>query len=786
MESSMTIVSDGTFTFRQVFEEEIKTINKRRAASTATRPSVALEAFAQPRRNGEQEMRPNNESDLVGLALSGGGVRSAAFALGVLQALEETDVLNRCDYLSTVSGGGYIGSSLSAALQSTKGKFPFKSQLKQDETPSLQHLRDHSNYLFPRREYALLHDASIWVRGLVSNLVLILPFLLLGAALTLFINKTPSTLTQPNFFGWPVPNIFPYEYFVVTTYIGLLLLVIAILWGVARSFLRQDPTEIPSIWTTVVGTVVVGMLVVAFCELQPFILAAMFDPSKANTVVLRIKNWIHYLAAALTPFATIVAFLSQKIAEFIKSSTESSRKRDRLAGYAGTGVIYVAALFVPILLWATYLELSYWGLCTAQTKVSCAPSWLNELAHHLTISWFYALVAIILLVLSLFLSPNANSLHRLYRDRLSKAFLFVPTTTIGPKESLAPLRLRLGELSEEHAPYQLINSALNVQDSKIANRRGRNADFFIFSRNFIGSKATGYARTPDVEKVASDLDLGTAMAVSGAAASSEMGAATIKPLAPTLALLNVRLGYWLRNPNRVVRREGRNKLANFYFLAEMFGFLNEKRKSVYLTDGGHIDNTGIYELLRRRCKIIIVSDAEADSEMAFGSLNNTERYARIDLGVRIDLPWQQITNMSLQIGKSIDETGDCPKSEGPHCAIGEIEYPGNQWGVLVYIKSSLTGDENDYVFHYKKRHSAFPHETTLDQLFTEEQFEVYRALGFHAAYGVFAGQDSFAHRDPGKYSQVVDQLRLLDRVFPTSGRSGRSFVDRLTGLSVTA
>src|SRR5262249_1544026 len=159
---------------------------------------------------------------------------------------------------------------------------------------------------------------------------------------------------------------------------------------------------------------------------------------------------------------------------------------------------------------------------------------------------------------------------------------------IGRDVGLQPLRLRLSGLSEKNAPYHLINAAINVQSSKEANRRGRNADFFLFSRNFIGSKATGYARTVDVEGIVPDLDLGTAMAVAGAAASSEMGAATIKPLAPTLALLNVRLGYWLRNPNRIKRRGRRNYLANFYFLAEMFGLLNEKRKSVYLTDGGHI------------------------------------------------------------------------------------------------------------------------------------------------------------------------------------------------------
>ncbi|MGA2568543.1 MAG: hypothetical protein ABSF41_17150 [Pseudolabrys sp.] len=152
--------------------------------------------------------------------------------------------------------------------------------------------------------------------------------------------------------------------------------------------------------------------------------------------------------------------------------------------------------------------------------------------------------------------------------------------------------------------------------------------------------------------------------------------------------------------------------------------------------------------------------------MAFGAFNVLKRYALIDLGVRIDLPWQQIADMTKTTGKAIDEHGNCEKHAGPHVAVGEISYPGDRKGILIYIKSSLTGDENDYVFHYKKRYSAFPHETTLDQLFSEEQFEAYRALGFHAAYRFFDRRDQFAHRDPQENPCIHDHLDFLDDMFP--------------------
>jgi hypothetical protein len=157
---------------------------------------------------------------------------------------------------------------------------------------------------------------------------------------------------------------------------------------------------------------------------------------------------------------------------------------------------------------------------------------------------------------------------------------------------------------------------LNVPASKTANRRGRNADFFIFSPKFVGSKSTDYVATEDIEDVAIGLDLAAAMAASGA-----MGDPSIKPLTATLALLNIRLGYWLPNLLRIRSRSTggrhfvtdffrvRNAFANYYLLGEFFGLLSERRKSLYLSDGGHVENLG---LLRRRCRVIIAVDAEAE------------------------------------------------------------------------------------------------------------------------------------------------------------------------------
>src|SRR5262249_52231098 len=194
-----------------------------------------------------------------------------------------------------------------------------------------------------------------------------------------------------------------------------------------------------------------------------------------------------------------------------------------------------------------------------------APFWLGDVSQYwfgskTPIGWFYLVIGIVLFLLSLLLAANANSLHRLYRDRLSKAFLFDPTTIEGRRSEagfkresvslrglaaddqlkyededfeLAPIdRFKLSEISCVDAPFHLINGAQNIKGSKYANRRGRNADFFIFSPEFIGSSATQYVKTKEFEDDVKELDLATAMAVSGAAASANMGASSIKALTP--------------------------------------------------------------------------------------------------------------------------------------------------------------------------------------------------------------------------------------------------------------
>lgn len=337
---------------------------------------------------------------------------------------------------------------------------------------------------------------------------------------------------------------------------------------------------------------------------------------------------------------------------------------------------------------------------------------------------------LVFLYTRIFFDVNITSPHGFYRDRLSKAYLFnVVNSGIEHADTL-----KLSELNKNpKAPYHLINVAHNLQGSDDRSLRGRSADFFILSKHFCGSNRVGYIETEQMEKVDPHLNLGTAMAISGAAAAPNMGTTTIGPLVFIMALLNIRLGYWLPNPQKLQLQKIQKTLldkisfnrwnplsgvGSLYLIYELFGYINAKRSYINISDGGHLENMGAYELLRRRCRYIIIGDGEADSDHSFHGLATFIRYAQIDMGIKIDINLDDLKKNKRGLSNK-------------HYVCGKIHYTDEEKGDLLYIKSSMTGDENVYIHEYHSNNPEFPHESTGDQFFDEAQFEAYRALGYH-------------------------------------------------------
>lgn len=329
------------------------------------------------------------------------------------------------------------------------------------------------------------------------------------------------------------------------------------------------------------------------------------------------------------------------------------------------------------------------------------------------------------------LDVNSTSPHRYYRDRLAETFLIRTSANKNPGSDFdAGVSVRLSDLTtKRRSPYHLINCALNVPGSKNIAMQGRMTDFFSFTSDFCGSPLTGYLPTTKWEAADTHLDLGTAMAISAAAAAPQMGLVTMRTLSFWLVLLNVRLGYWAKKPQ--------NELGTFFgapgffcLWQEMLGTMNETSPWLNLTDGGHIENLGVYELLRRRCKYIIAVDGEEDSKMTFHGLTTLQRLAAIDLGVRIDINLDDLRLNDQRLSRS-------------HFRFCRVRYPKegrgskDEFGYLLYVKLSLTGNEGEFLRRYRLDNPVFPHDSTADQFFTEAQFEAYRNLGEHVGDKLF-------------------------------------------------
>jgi len=180
---------------------------------------------------------------------------------------------------------------------------------------------------------------------------------------------------------------------------------------------------------------------------------------------------------------------------------------------------------------------------------------------------------------------------------------------------------------------------------------------------------------------------------------------------------------------------------------ELGSRLDEIAPWVNLSDGGHIENLAAIELLRRRCRFVIVGDAAADPKMFFGNLATLLRYARIDLGIEItiDLSEMRLHDPVARLPREDDDPLEVsartskPLNSGRQFAIGRIRYPNETTeGYFLYFKSSCVGDEEEIIQQYRNTNPSFPHESTADQFFSEGQFEAYRALGYHMGKAALA------------------------------------------------
>ena len=346
---------------------------------------------------------------------------------------------------------------------------------------------------------------------------------------------------------------------------------------------------------------------------------------------------------------------------------------------------------------------------------------------------FVVVSAFVLISLVIGLSSDINhvSMHRYYRDRLLEAYM--PEFKNGRASFTTADRFYIRDIhiDKTGAPYHIINAMITTSGSENSKLKSRGGDNFIFSPIVVGSKATGYRKTK--EYIGGEISLATALSISGAAVDPNTGATRSRPLSFLMTLLNVRLGYWLLNPACVpTSKLGMLKSPapvfwHSFAFREMMGVgLNEHQTHIHLTDGGHFENLGLYELVRRHCPYIIVSDASADPTWTFKDLARACELVRADFCAETDIDT-----------RPIHPSGDTGYSKSAFVR-GTITYPSGASSKVIYVTTALTSEGLPEDIHgYKRVDKAFPDDSTANQFYDEAQFEAYRELGYRIGESVF-------------------------------------------------
>lgn len=362
---------------------------------------------------------------------------------------------------------------------------------------------------------------------------------------------------------------------------------------------------------------------------------------------------------------------------------------------------------------------------------------------------------------------NALSLSGVYEDRLQQTWMIgarprtvdkteaanhLPNSvarwhSVWPRPDLTVTQLRGN--GAPTIPYPLICATLNIPGSRGDKLPERKADSFVIAPLYSGSAMSRWSPSVALEGFG-DMTLARAASISGAAVAPNMGEKTSRTLSVITTLFNVRIGRWMRNPRSALGRgwllRGLNALPAMLYVRELLGIANREDEFVYLSDGGHFENLGVYELFRRRCRYIVAVSSDTlrgDGADTMGNLGTALRMARVDFGVEVNIPSLKPLMRNPEDGHILS-----------YFAVGTIRYPGTSasdetpiLGTFVLIKTglveeSLTAD----LIQYLAGNPSFPYDSTLDQQYDQPQFESYRHLGYLAARAMCAKASTWPER----------------------------------------
>lgn len=755
------------------------------------------------------ERRAASTEDCLALAFSGGGIRSASYGMGLMQALAAHDKLVLMDYLSSVSGGGYLSSALTWYLSCKDqqgqarfdcgNRFPFGkkgvgNKFGRSSTVSnlLNYLRLHGNYLMPGKGLGLLAFVATFLRVMAGSFTVYFALLTLCFVLLIFLVRAVLVLllkcvdVLPKDLGFAAAlgrlTEHPFSALFLTlcgvSVLLFLLRTVIFSWKTYRgvsAYSTDVNTQIRlgTLLKFSLGTLLLGLL--------PFVAGKMEH----------VANLLQ-LAAGSTSLGAALGFLAHR------------REMISEKGLSPLQLTLAASLLLCGILLGAYgvADTMVQALHDAPEGASNAMHQAHGVADNAR--WWGAWLGPILLLLILFIAWRSNinlvGLNRMYRNRLMETFMQAPATVNSAvwAQATAANEALLKDMCQapNHRPYHLINCNVVLPDSDNAGFRGRKGDSFVVSPLFCGSDATGWCSTATygVNRRDAGLTLATAMAISGAAANpnagiSGQGPTTDKAVALVMSLLSLRLGFWAHNPaggstlndkpNFLL--PGLQALSPFRWSLKKSRLIesgqSEKEAWIELTDGGHFENLGLYELLRRRVRLVVVSDASEDRQFRFADLANAVEKARVDFGVKVTFD-ETYSLRDLEPGSAARASavpdlanaawGQDTAKRG--FALARLDYPAllnshgeeeraETAGWLVYVKPTLVPNIGIDVVSYRRRYPEFPHQSTADQFFDEVQFEAYRELGYQTGEQLLRALSSPSGEACQALQQVGDLLK---------------------------
>ncbi|MGH2727272.1 MAG: hypothetical protein ACRDKS_09895 [Actinomycetota bacterium] len=677
-----------------------------RLLPTGTAASAPEKGFhAQP-----EERRPiKRDGDVWGISCSGGGIRSAAYNLGALQVLREYGVLEQADYMTSVSGGGYIAAAHYIVTASSADKSSFQTLPAYAKgSPEERHFRNHSTYLAPDFKGGLLAVFNL-LYGFGLNALVLGAWVLVAA-------KTVAVLYHYWLFDPPQTTCFQQGIAGgCTLHFGP-----GIIWtAAALGGAGVGLVAIERVWDHYIYPGAAPLLFIRAWAARLFMLGAAF------AALFLALPWLLVQINQGTIGRGALGFLDNVLgsandakwwAPLAAGAGTAIASAWRLIGTRGRGKIAlaVASLVGPALVLAPFV------------------AWTNDSA--LTgIKWSFQLVAFAAtgIYVGLVGDNMRWSLHPFYRERLATAFALRRTSVDQVEELAYADPIPMSTMTKDATPglpQLVVCAAANVSDVGVT-PPGRHALSFVFSHDRSGMPAVagGTVDTARLEAQAGrrNLTLPAMVAISGAAVSPSMGRMTIRPLRFLLGLMNVRLGVWVPNPAKQDGWTppgwkawfGVGRVGVLHLVYEMLGINGFRRKFLYVTDGGHVENLGLVELLRRGCSVIFCFDASGDRVDEFNTIGEAVAMARSDLGVEIDIDPDRLR----------------PKEGTPWSlddwVIANFRYKDGSPGYLVFAKAAVVESAPWDVRAYRLEDRRFPTHSTGDQFFDDRQFEAYPALG---------------------------------------------------------